>query len=222
MRLDSNANDKHDKHSGRSERELAIYRKTTVAVLRKFLRMSLELGHLPSLLGRQFFRTHVTSYTTYTFEDAVIFTHDVERCLHLLPPRLREVLAHVVFEEYSAEETAGLMRVSARTAFRWYSEALDRVAEIFLRHGLMQPIKIAQTPWEPDCSSHNDFEPEDLGEEDECRAEARECLTTDVRKKPSLSSARSAAETENELPPRKNVSRADAPLARALEKAKCV
>jgi hypothetical protein len=34
-------------------------------------------GRLPSLLGREFFRTRVTSYHAGTFEDAVIFVHDV-------------------------------------------------------------------------------------------------------------------------------------------------
>jgi Sigma-70, region 4 len=120
--------------------ELSIYRKTTEGVLRKFFRMSLELGHLPSLLGRQFFRTHVTSYTTYTFEDAVIFTHDVERCLEALPDRLRQVLAHVVFEEYTPEETAEVMNIPVRTSYRWYGEALDRTAEVLVRHKLMELV----------------------------------------------------------------------------------
>lgn len=125
--------------------EFSIYRKTTVAFLRKFLRMSMELGHLPSLLGRQFFRTHVTTYSTFTFEDIVIFTHDVERCLESLPPRLQAVVSHFVFEEFSQAEVAAIMDVSMRTAGRWYAEALDRLSEIFVRHGLMEPIAIADT-----------------------------------------------------------------------------
>jgi hypothetical protein len=126
--------------------EYSIYRKTTVAFLRKFLRMSMELGHLPSLLGRQFFRTHVTSYSTFTFEDIVIFTHDVERCLESLPPRLQAVVSHFVFEEFTQAEVGAMMGVSWRTAARWYAEALDRLSEVFVRHGLMEPIAIAEIP----------------------------------------------------------------------------
>jgi RNA polymerase sigma factor (sigma-70 family) len=126
--------------------EFSIYRRTTVAFLRKFLRMSMELGHLPSLLGREFFRTHVTSYTTYTFEDAVIFTHDVERCLESLPQRLQEILGYIVMQEYTQPETARLMGISQRTVERWYAEALDRMAEVCVRHGLLKPIAIAQNP----------------------------------------------------------------------------
>jgi hypothetical protein len=122
---------------------MAVYRKTTTAFLRKYFRMAVELGHLPSLLGREFFRTHVTVYGTTTFEDVVIFTHDVEKCLEKLDRRLQMVIARIVFQEYTFEETAELMQCSLRSIDRWHREALDRAAEIFLRHGLIEPITTA-------------------------------------------------------------------------------
>ena len=42
--------------------DLWLYRDRTVALLRRYSRLSIEAGRLPSLLGREFFRTHVTSY----------------------------------------------------------------------------------------------------------------------------------------------------------------
>jgi hypothetical protein len=39
---------------------------------------------LPSILGLQFFRSPVTSYRAASFEDIVIFVHDVERSLEQL------------------------------------------------------------------------------------------------------------------------------------------
>ena len=63
------------------ERERRIYRARTVTMLRRYMRYSIETGRLPSLLGREFFRAKVTSYTVVTFEDRVIFVHDMERCL---------------------------------------------------------------------------------------------------------------------------------------------
>jgi len=126
------------------EPTLSIYRKTTAAFLRKYFRMSTELGHLPSLLGREFFRTHVTSYQTNTFEDAVIFTHDVERCLERLPERLKVIVARIVFQEYTMLETAELTGWSHRTVRRWYAEALDRLAEVFVQYRLLEPIRIAR------------------------------------------------------------------------------
>ena len=59
--------------------ELWVYRDRTKTLLLRYLRMSIEVGRLPSILGREFFRAHVTSYRVNTFEDAVIFVHDVEK-----------------------------------------------------------------------------------------------------------------------------------------------
>jgi len=55
------------------ERLRRTYRGRTVAMLRRYMRYSIETGRLPSLLGREFFRAKVTSYTVVTFEDRVIF-----------------------------------------------------------------------------------------------------------------------------------------------------
>jgi hypothetical protein len=55
--------------------DLWLYRDRTVGLLKRYLRYSVEVGRLPSLLGREFFRTRVTSYHAGTFEDAVIFVH---------------------------------------------------------------------------------------------------------------------------------------------------
>ena len=59
----------------------SAYRGRTTALLRRYFRMSLDVGRLPSVLGREFFRARVTSYHVHSFEDVVILVHDVERCL---------------------------------------------------------------------------------------------------------------------------------------------
>src|SRR6266498_911046 len=51
------------------ERERRIYRARTVAMLRRYMRYSIETGRMPSLLGGEFFRAKVTAYTVVTFED---------------------------------------------------------------------------------------------------------------------------------------------------------
>ncbi|SRR6266496_1057319 len=53
--------------------EMWLYRERTVALLRRYLRISIEVGRLPSLLGRELFRSKVTSYRMTSFEDGVIF-----------------------------------------------------------------------------------------------------------------------------------------------------
>ena len=70
--------------SWEEERERTVYRARTVKMLRRYMRYSIETGRLPSLLGREFFRTEVTPYTMVTFEDRVIFVHDMENCLNKL------------------------------------------------------------------------------------------------------------------------------------------
>ena len=66
--------------------DLWMYRGRTLALLKRYMRLSIEVGRLPSVLGREFFRTRVTSYNVSTFEDTVIFVHDTERTIARLDP----------------------------------------------------------------------------------------------------------------------------------------
>ena len=117
------------------------YHRTTIALLRKYLRMSLELGQLPSLIGREFFRAKVSSYHTKSFEDIVIFTHDVERCLSLLPGIYREVIAKLDLQEHTLDETASMLGCSCNTVMRYHRRALDKIARIFVDRKIMEPIE---------------------------------------------------------------------------------
>src|ERR1700722_8152629 len=65
----------------RTAPEVAFYRKYTEGLLRRYVRLSMEAGRAPSLLGREMFRGKVTNYRVHGFDDVVIFVHDVETCL---------------------------------------------------------------------------------------------------------------------------------------------
>ena len=117
--------------------DLWLYRDRTVAMLRRYFRYSIEVGRLPSLLGREFFRTRVTTYRVGTFEDAVIFVHDVERCLEKLSEFERTIIGKVVLQDFSHHEAARLMGCWRRTVGRRLPEAIDRVSDIFLTAGLL-------------------------------------------------------------------------------------
>lgn len=123
-----------------SDPSLWLYRERTVGLLRRYFRLSIEVGRLPSLLGREFFRTRVTSYRVSTFEDAVIFVHDMERSLEKLDEFERKLIATLIFQEYSHEEAANLLGCWRRTVERRFSQALDRLSEIFLAGGLLLPL----------------------------------------------------------------------------------
>jgi DNA-directed RNA polymerase specialized sigma24 family protein len=120
--------------------DLWLYRDRTVGLLRRYGRLSVEVGRLPSILGRDFFRAKVTSYHVATFEDVVIFVHDVERSLEKLDEFERDLIATIVLEEYSQEEAARLLGCTARTVRRRLPEALDRLSDIFLSGELLTRI----------------------------------------------------------------------------------
>jgi len=124
---------------------LTAYRGRTMGLLRRYFRMSLDIGRLPSLLGREFFRARVTSYHVHSFEDVVILVHDVERCLDRLDEFARELVARVVLQEYTWDEAAVLMGCSRRTVARRFPRTLDRLSEIFLEVGLLRPFPSASS-----------------------------------------------------------------------------
>jgi len=120
-----------------SGNEFWLYRERTVALLRRYMRLSLEVGRLPSLLGREFFRTQVTSYRAHTFEDLVIFLHDIERSLDELSGEQKLMIGMIVLREYSHEEAAQVLGCARRTILRAYLEAIDTITEIFLKREIL-------------------------------------------------------------------------------------
>ncbi|HZQ68349.1 MAG TPA: hypothetical protein VFA68_07500 [Terriglobales bacterium] len=121
---------------------LCLYRGQTVAILRRFLRTSMETGRLPSLLGREFFRAKVSHWQAATFEDAVIFVHDVERSLEKLDAHEQELIAKIVLQEHTQGETARMMHSTLRTVARNYAEALDHLSRIFLSGEILTPLGV--------------------------------------------------------------------------------
>jgi DNA-directed RNA polymerase specialized sigma24 family protein len=116
------------------------YRDRTVALLKRYARASVEVGRLPSLLGREFFRSRVTSYSMTSFEDMVIFVHDVESALARLDSFHQRLIAMSVLEDYSLPEVARLIRCPLRTVEREVPEALDRLSDMFLKGGLLREL----------------------------------------------------------------------------------
>lgn len=123
--------------------ELWLYRERTIALLRRYLRISIEVGRLPSLLGRELFRSKVTSYRMTSLEDGVIFVHDVERALDQLTEFGRQLIAVVLFQEYTQEEAAEVLCCTRRTVCREFPEAVDCVSELFLEGGLLNRLPTA-------------------------------------------------------------------------------
>jgi Sigma-70, region 4 len=116
---------------------LAFYRKHTEGMLRRYLYASMQVGRAPSILGDPIARGWVSSRPVRTFEDAVIFVLDVERCLEELGALDRALLSRIVLQEYTQPETAALLGMSPRTVTYKYPQALDRLTEKLLNAGLL-------------------------------------------------------------------------------------
>jgi Sigma-70, region 4 len=116
------------------------YRRRTVALLRRYGRASVEVGRIPSLLGREFFRSRVTSYTMRNFEDVVIFVADMEHAIEKLTPLEKKLLCMNVLEEYTVPEVARLLNCTQRTVERFLQDALDQLSRILLAGGLLEKL----------------------------------------------------------------------------------
>lgn len=116
---------------------LAFYRKHTEALLRRYLYASMQVGRAPSILSDPIARGWVSSRPVRTFEDAVIFVLDVEKCLEALSSLDREMIARVVLQEYTQAEAAVLLGMATRTIGYKFPLALDHLTEKLLQSGLL-------------------------------------------------------------------------------------
>ena len=126
----------HDEAVDRNP-DLWLYRNRTVALLRRYMRLSLETGRLPSIVGKEFFRATMTCYQSATFEDRVIFVSDVEKILGGLEEWDQQLIARVILQEHSQEQTARMLHCSRKTVERRVPEVLDLLSEDFLEVGLL-------------------------------------------------------------------------------------
>lgn len=116
---------------------VAFYRKRTETLLRRYLRASLAVGRVPSVAQDVTLRGRASSYRMKSFEDVVIFTIDVEKCLQKLDPEALQLVVKIAIQEYIFMEAAAQMRMDVRTVARKYGKALDRLTEEFLKRGLL-------------------------------------------------------------------------------------
>lgn len=116
---------------------LAFYRKHTEKMLRRYLYASMLVGRAPAILGEPVARGWVSSRRVKTFEDAVIFVLDIERCLDKLGQLDRALLSRIVLQEYTYVETAALLGMSVRSISNKYPQALDRLTHLLLNTGLL-------------------------------------------------------------------------------------
>jgi predicted DNA-binding protein (UPF0251 family) len=119
--------------------ELSLYRNHTIALLRRYFCVSVEVGRLPALLGRECFRTNEQDYHVHSFENMVIFVIDIERCLDRLDPFDKKLIALIVLQEYTQEEAAQLLGCTDRQVRNRFVDAIDTVSAMFLEKRMLKP-----------------------------------------------------------------------------------
>ena len=117
--------------------DAGLFRPYTMALLRRYMRMSASLGRVPSIVGSEFFRSRVSAFRASTFEDTVILVHDVDRCLETLDPFSKNVVARCILQGYPWDEAARLLNCSRSTLYREVPEVVDRLTTMFLERGLI-------------------------------------------------------------------------------------
>jgi hypothetical protein len=122
------------------DRVRRVYRARTVQMLRRYMKFSIETGRLPSVLGKEFFRAKMTTYSVGTFEDRVIFVHDMEKCLGKLDEFSRQLIARHVLQEHDRWATARLLHCNEKTVRRYTPVVLDVLSEILLEVGLLDRL----------------------------------------------------------------------------------
>lgn len=120
--------------------ELAFYRKYTEGMLRRYVSMSMEAGRVPSLLGKEIFPGNVTSYEVHSFEDNVIFIHDMESCIKRLDSSQQWLIRRIALQQFTQEEAAQMLQFTRRTIMRKYDEAMNRLTGILLEVKLLEPF----------------------------------------------------------------------------------
>jgi len=123
-----------------ADASLAFYRKYTEGMLRRYVKLSMESGRVPSLLGQEMFRGRVTSYKVRSFEDVVIFVHDMDRCFKELTPGQMHLVRRIGITGHTQGEAAALLGLSLRTVVRRYGEALDKLTRVLLELKMMEPL----------------------------------------------------------------------------------
>ena len=118
--------------------EILCYRGQTLAIVRHFFEISSQVGRLPSLLGREFFRARVSHHAVPSFEDQAVFVRDVELCFARLSEAHAEMITLFGLYSFSGNEVAEMLCCSRTWVRRRIAEALDALSEIFLQAGLLR------------------------------------------------------------------------------------
>ena len=118
--------------------EMVCFRGQTLAMVRHYFELSSQLGRLPSLMGREFFRAKVSHHAIPSFEEQVVFLRDVELSIGKLNAEHQEIMLIAGLYHLTHDEVAQMLHISKSVVNAWFNQALDALSEIFLAAGLLR------------------------------------------------------------------------------------
>jgi hypothetical protein len=128
--------------------ETLCFRAQTLAIMRHFFELSCQVGRLPSLLGREFFRAKVSHHAIPSFEEQAVFVRDVELCLERLSDDHAEMIQFIGLYDFSRDEIAAMLRRSRTWVSCRVAKALDSLSEIFLQAGILRESHPDRRQWQ--------------------------------------------------------------------------
>jgi hypothetical protein len=132
-------NRREDREASRAD--AMFFRSQTLAIVRHFYEIASQIGRLPSILGREFFRAKISHHAIPSFEEQVVFIHDVEHALARLGEQDAGVIALVGLFHCTLNDAADMLGRSRRTVVQRYADSIDRLAEIFLETGMLNETR---------------------------------------------------------------------------------
>ena len=117
--------------------EMLCFRGQTLAIMRHFFELSCQVGRLPSLLGREFFRAKVSHHSIPSFEEQAVFARNVELCLARLSDEDAEMIRLIGLYDFSRDEISEMLRCTKAWVHQHVAQAVDSLSEIFLQAGLL-------------------------------------------------------------------------------------
>lgn len=119
------------------ENGIQFYRRRTEKILERYLRASLAVGRVASVVEDVTLRGRASSYHAKNFEDVVIFAIDVEKCLTVLDAYSLKLVVKVALQDYMIMDVAEQLGHNPRTVARNYGKAIDRLSSEFLKKGIL-------------------------------------------------------------------------------------
>lgn len=123
-----------------------FFRSQTLAIVRHFYEIASQIGRLPSILGREFFRAKVSHHGIPSFEDQAVFVHDVEAALGRLNEQDGALVALVGLFHYSLDDVATMLGRSRGFVAQHFADSLDQLAERFLETRLLREDRPDRRP----------------------------------------------------------------------------